>query len=271
MMPEPNSANRDKKPLILIADDDQMLREMLQDTLTAAGFEVALAADGDAALLSFTALGPDLVLLDMVMPGKDGCETCRQIRSLAEGEYTPVFMMTGFDCDESIHSAFEAGATDFIAKPVNAHLLLQTANYALRSSRNVQKLAESQARLGMLKVAVDSLQIGITFSDVNGVIVYSNPAEALMHGYTVEELIGKEARKFSTGSRSKPLGAEKVKELGSWRRESINVRKERRGIPGTAHLHPGRDRARYLGMITTCEDISGQERGRGKDTPPGLL
>jgi diguanylate cyclase (GGDEF)-like protein len=86
-----------------------------------------------------------------------------------------------------------------------------------------------------------------------------------MHGYTVEELIGKEARKFSTGSRSKPLAAEKAKELGSWSRESINVRKN--GEEFWAHLTsiPVRDsQARYLGIITTCEDISARKDAEEK-------
>ena len=258
-MSELDSTKTVKKPLILVVDDDQMMREMLRDALAAAGYDTALAVDGESAVSSFTSLSPDLVMLDMVMPGKDGCEACRDIRSLPGGEHTPVFLITSLDGDDSIHRAFEAGATDFIAKPVNTELLLQRVRYMLRSNRNVQKLAESQARLEMLKIAVDSLQIGITFSDVNGVIVYSNPAEALMHGYTVDELIGQEARKFSPGSR-KPLGAEQLKEIGIWSRESINVRKNGEEFWAMLTSIPVRDsHASCLGIITTCEDISARK------------
>ena len=256
-MSDLEKTNTRKKPLVLVVDDDLLVRVMLQDALTAAGFEAAQAADGDAALHTFAALQPDLVLLDMVMPGKGGCETCRDLRGLPGGEYTPVFMVTGLDCADSIHRAFEAGATDFITKPVNAELLVQRVRYMLRASRNVKKLAESRASLQMLKVAVDNLPIGITFSDVNGVIVYSNPAEASMHGYVVEELIGKAARKFSTDSHTKPLAADQLKEIGVWRRESINVRKNGEKFPAHLTSISVRDKqARYLGIITTCEDIS---------------
>lgn len=247
--------NRD--PVILVVDDDQLMRVMLRDALTAAGFEVTLAADGDSALHHFTAVQHDLVLLDLIMPGKDGFDTCRDIRALPRGQYTPVLMMTGLDNPDSIHCAFEAGATDFIAKPLNAELLVHRVRYMLRSSQNVNRLAESQARLEMLKTAVDSLPIGITFCDVDGVIVYSNPAEAQMHGYEVDELIGKEARKFSTSDHSRPITAEQLKKLGVWRRESVNVRKN--GEEFSAHLTSisVRDcQGRYLGIITTCEDIS---------------
>jgi diguanylate cyclase (GGDEF)-like protein/PAS domain S-box-containing protein len=248
------------KPLILVVDDDQLMRTMFRDLLTAAGYEVLLAEDGDSAVGIFKSRRPDLVLLDMVMPGKDGCQTCQEIRSLPGGAYAPVVVMTSMDGGDSIHRALEAGATDFITKPLNAELVLQRVYYMLRSSRNVIKLAESQAKLEMLRLAVDSLQIGITFSDVNGVIVYSNPAEAAMHGYTVEELIGKEARKFSTGSRSKPLAVEQFKEIGAWSRESVNVRKNGDEFPALLTSIPVRDSdGLSLGMITTCEDISNRK------------
>jgi diguanylate cyclase (GGDEF)-like protein/PAS domain S-box-containing protein len=256
-MTEPSIKDLQKKPVILVVDDDQLVRLMLQDALTAAGFEAVPASDGDAALRIFTTLQPDLVLLDMVMPGKDGCETCREMRTLPGGEYTPVLMVTGLDGADPIHRAFVAGATDFIAKPVNFELLVQRVRYVLRASQNVKTLAESRARLEMLKVAVDSLPIGITFSDVNGVIVYSNPAEARMHGYQVDELVGKEARSFSTSNRSRHLTADQFKDIGVWRRESVNVRKDGEEFPALLTSISVRDsEACYLGIITTCEDIS---------------
>jgi diguanylate cyclase (GGDEF)-like protein/PAS domain S-box-containing protein len=245
------------KPVILVVDDDKLMRNVLQDSLKSAGFEVSSVEDGDSAIHSISAAKPDMVLLDMIMPGKDGCETCREIRTLPGGEYLPVLMITGMDSADSIHRAFEAGATDFISKPVNAELLAHRVRYMLRASQNVCKLADSQARLEMLKVAVDSLPIGITFSDVKGIIVYSNPAEARMHGYEVDELVGKEARKFSTSNRCRPLAAEQLKELGVWRRESVNVRKSGEEFPALlTSISVCDNEKNYLGIITTCEDIS---------------
>ena len=256
-MSDPVTMSAYRKPLVLVVDDDQLIRTMLRDALTADGFEVVLAADAVSALHQFTSAQPDLVLLDLLMPGKDGCETCRDIRTLPGGRYIPVLMMTALDSADSIHRAFEAGATDFVAKPLNPELLVHRVRYMLRASQNVQHLAESQARLEMLKVAVDSLPIGITFCDVNGVIVYSNPAEAQMHGYEVGELVGKEARKFSTSDRSRQIAAGKLKSLGVWRRESVNVRKSGEKFAAQLTSIPVRDsQANYLGIITTCEDIS---------------
>jgi DNA-binding response OmpR family regulator len=212
-MSEPASVSENRKPVILVVDDDHLMRVMLRDSLTAAGFDVILAEDGVIALHHFTSIRPDLVLLDLIMPGKDGCETCRDLRTLPKGQHIHVLMMTCLDNADSIHRAFEAGATDFIAKPLNPELLVHRVRYMLRASQSVNRLAENQARLEMLKVAVDNLPIGITFSDVNGIIIYSNPAEAQMHGYEVSELIGKEARKFSTSDRRRPMDDDQLKKF----------------------------------------------------------
>lgn len=249
--------HNNKKPVILVVDDDQLMQVILKDTLTAAGFEVTTATDGISALQHFISDCPDIVLLDLIMPGKDGFETCQDIRTHPEGEHTPVLMMTSMDSPDSINRAFEAGATDFITKPLNHELLVHRIHYILRANRNVNRLAESRAKLEILKVAVDSLPIGITFCDINGIIVYSNPAEASIHGYEVNELIGKEARKFSTSNRSRQLAADQLQKLGVWRRESINVRKNGEEFPTQLTSISVRDsESRYLGIITTCEDIS---------------
>jgi len=253
------------KSLILIVDDDPLIQAILQDALNDAGFGVVVAGDGDAALNSFALVKPDLVLLDMVMPGKNGCETCRELRKLPGGEYTPILMVTGIDGPDSIHQSFDAGATDFVSKPINTELLVHRIRYMLRASQNVRKLAENQARLEMLKVAVDSLPIGITFCDLDGIIVYSNPAEAAMHGYEVDELLGKEARRFSTSSRSRHLGPDRLKDAGVWRRETVNVRRNGEEFPAQLTSIAVRDsESRCLGMITTCEDISDRKLAEEK-------
>lgn len=253
------------KPLILVVDDDLLIQAMLQDALNDAGFGVIMAGDGESALNSFSLVKPDLVLLDMVMPGKNGCDTCREMRELPGGKYTPILMVTGLDGPDSIHQSFEAGATDFISKPINPELLVHRIRYMLRYGQNVKKLAESQTRLEMLKVAVDSLPIGITFSDVNGVIVYSNPVEATMHGYEVEELLGQEARRFSTSNRSRHLGPDMLKDVGVWRRETVNVRKNGEEFAAQLTSIAVRDsESRCLGMITTCEDISDRKLAEEK-------
>ena len=141
------TASPDKKMLVLIVDDDRFLRVTYGDALEMAGFETTVAADGENAIAGFRKLQPDLVLLDLIMPGKDGFETCRELRRIRGGEYTPILMVTGLGDTGSIRRAFEAGATDFITKPVNPDLLVYRVRYMLRASLGTKKLAKSEARL----------------------------------------------------------------------------------------------------------------------------
>ncbi|MCM2357037.1 MAG: EAL domain-containing protein [Geobacteraceae bacterium] len=255
-----DSVSSCEEPMILIVDDDRFMREAFQEVLREAGFITAMAADGASAVSSFTALQPDLVLLDLNLPVMDGFEACRQIRATVAGKYTPVLMVTGMDETDLIHRAFDAGATDFIAKPVNPELLVYRVRHLLRAGRNMKDLAESEDRLRMLKEAVDCLPIGITLSDVDGRIVYSNPAEAEIHGYRVEELFGREARLFARHDRRKPFPPEQLDNIGVWKRESVNIRKSGEEFPVQLTSIAVRNAdGGCIGIVTACEDITGRK------------
>jgi len=134
-------------PLVMIVDDDQAIRLLTRETLEHSGFSVCEAETGEQALETFDALAPDIVLLDVVMPGMDGFSVCSAIRRKAAGRDTPVLMMTGLDDLESIDCAYEAGATDFITKPINWHILGYRVSYMLRASGALEQLRESRAGL----------------------------------------------------------------------------------------------------------------------------
>lgn len=136
-----------KEPLALVADDDLSLRLSMCAALTKAGFEVIEAENGREALALFSSRRPDLVLLDVMMPEMDGFETCAALRNLPGGEYTQILMVTGLDDTISIERAFEAGANDFVAKPLNWVMLGHRARYMLRAGRAFQKLNRSEYRL----------------------------------------------------------------------------------------------------------------------------
>ena len=388
--------NPDTNAKVLIVDDDHFVRVVFSDALAKGGFQTTTAGDGVEALERFSEQQPDLVLLDLIMPRRDGFETCREIRSLPQGRHTPVLMVTGLDSGELIHRAFEAGATDFVAKSINPELLVYRVRCLLRNSRLMKNLQHSEdrlaraqqiARLGdwewhpesgvfrqspemsrilgaqqgraatleawlqavvpaerdtvretlvwalsassgsdfkcrivrgdgkerlvwvyarlepadysqparlepadysqparlvgtlqdvtearrtedrgrMLKEAVDSLQIGITFSDASGRLAYLNPACARMHGYEVEELVGRDAPEFAARELRRQVRPEHLKEGGGWRRESVNQRRCGAEFPVLLNSIPVRDREmRYLGVVTTCEDISEQKQAEEK-------
>jgi diguanylate cyclase (GGDEF)-like protein len=137
----------EEKPVILVADDDAMQRFLIGEALMAEGFRVELATDGISALERAGSLRPDVVLLDVVMPGMDGFGACAALRRLAIGDGLPIVMVTGQDDLDSIARAYDAGATDFIAKPINWTLLRHRIRYVYRAGRILKQLKQSEARL----------------------------------------------------------------------------------------------------------------------------
>ena len=120
---------------ILVADDDGMLREIATAMLENAGFEAVAVGSGEAAIAACAAGMPDLVLLDVEMPQGNGYQACSGIRSLPNGGDVPIVMVTGFDDAASINLAYDAGATDFVVKPINWALLAHRIRYVLRGAR----------------------------------------------------------------------------------------------------------------------------------------
>ena len=135
--------------LCLIVDDDEMLRVMTRAALEAAGFVVEELANGDNLATDFRRLRPDLVLLDVLMPGLDGFAACAQLRADPLGAHVPILMMTGLDDVESINRSYEVGATDFVTKPIGFNLLGHRLRYMLRAQATAEALRASEARLAM--------------------------------------------------------------------------------------------------------------------------
>ena len=132
---------------ILLVDDDPVIRLITRQTLSHAGYGVEEASDGIAAQARLSGMPPCLILLDVVMPNMDGYAFCAWLRAQPEFARIPVLMMTGLEDDNSIQRAFEVGATDFVAKPVNPAILVQRVRFLLRASRALEELAESRESL----------------------------------------------------------------------------------------------------------------------------
>ncbi|TKB90139.1 MAG: response regulator [Nitrospira sp.] len=140
-------------PLALIVDDDAVNRLMARAALESAGWSVEEAENGREALAAFQHLHPDVVLLDIMMPEMDGFAACAALRKIPEGEHTPILIMTGLDDYGSITQAYDAGATDFLTKPLNGLLLTHRVRYIVRSSRVLQELQASRAILAQARDA----------------------------------------------------------------------------------------------------------------------
>ncbi len=104
-------------PTILVVEDDPALAELLRYNLTREGFEVALAADGDAALAAAEDSLPDLVVLDWMIPGLSGIEVCRRLRRREASRALPVIMLTARGEETDRVEGLESGADDYVVKP----------------------------------------------------------------------------------------------------------------------------------------------------------
>ncbi len=116
-------------PRVLIADDDIASRNTVGALLSPAGYRLRFVSNGEEALASVEAETPDLVLLDVMMPGLDGYEVCRRLRACLRAEYIPIILITALDGRKDIVRGLEAGADDFLAKPVyGAELRARVSN-----------------------------------------------------------------------------------------------------------------------------------------------
>ncbi len=114
---------------ILVIEDDPSIRELTQLGLSAAGFEVVTASDGWSGLGRFRDDRPDLVVLDLMLPGMDGLEVCRQIRMVS---VVPIVMLTALAESSNVVAGLEAGADDYVTKPFELPVLVARVRAALR-------------------------------------------------------------------------------------------------------------------------------------------
>jgi DNA-binding response OmpR family regulator len=125
-----------RPPAVLVVEDDHDVRMMVADGLGQAGYTVATAEDGPSALAMMSDSRPDLVLLDVSMPGMSGLEVCRKIRFGSDTRRVPVLLLTGCDDGTSVAEGVAAGADSYVVKPVGIkQLLWEIGDLLSRTSR----------------------------------------------------------------------------------------------------------------------------------------
>ncbi len=135
---------------ILVIEDDQSIAEIVGILLRAEGFEVSYCSDGNQAINAFEVVNPDLVLLDLMLPGRDGVEICRAIRDTSG---VPIVMLTARSDTSDVVTGLEAGADDYVVKPI----------------KNEELIARIRARLRNIEApTVNEIEIGDLVIDVAG-------------------------------------------------------------------------------------------------------
>jgi diguanylate cyclase (GGDEF)-like protein/PAS domain S-box-containing protein len=241
------------RPRVLLLAADALFARTLRTLLRQIereAWEVESFPDLTAALQRLARGGIDAVLADLDLT--DGPAGAEAIRALASaGPAAAVVVLTASDDEASALFALKAGAQECLARDgLEAQLLARTLRYAIERKGTGD-------RLRRLEQAVGTMQLGVTITDKAGRIVYTNAAEAAMHGYSVQELLSMDARDLSPPANWMPLSAPELREVRVWKRERVRLRKDGSSFPVQLMSDVIRDASgEPLGIVTTCEDIS---------------
>jgi DNA-binding NarL/FixJ family response regulator len=145
-----------KRDVALVVDDSPETLRLLTDALDGAGMTVMVALDGAAAMRIVDQITPDIVLLDAVMPGMDGFETCRRLKRDAGLDHVPIIFMTGLAETEHIVRGLEAGGVDYVTKPIAVEEMLARIRVHLANARLTQSARAALDVSGRYLLAVNS-------------------------------------------------------------------------------------------------------------------
>jgi diguanylate cyclase (GGDEF)-like protein/PAS domain S-box-containing protein len=240
------------RPRVLLVEDDPVYVRIVRYSLGVAGargFDVEVVDALEAALRRLEQDDPDAVVLDLGLPDARGVEAVRSL--CGTFPLLPVVVLTAVDDEAMGLQAVQAGAQDYLVKgQVEKDLLPRAVRYAIERKRTVDTLRR-------LEKAVHTMQLGVSITDLKGRIVYANPAEAEMHGYTVPELLGRDARSLSPREDWSPPSQEDVARMKRWKRERLRLRRDGTVFPVQLMSDAVMDAAgRPIGIVTTCEDIT---------------
>ncbi len=270
---------------VLIVEDTPASLKLLSDLLTEAGYYVRQAPNGELALWTAQSRPPELILLDVRMPGIDGFEVCRRLKETPELRQVPViFLSAQHDTDDKVRG-FALGAVDFIPKPfqaeeilarTDAHVRLGRAQKALAAERALleERVAERTAELAkeveqrraneeFLRLAsqvFEATQDAIVVTDREARIVATNPAFTQISGYTAKEVLGQNAALLHAGEPDVASFEALVQSLvktGHWSGEILARRKSGETYPGLLSASVVRDaQGQVINHVAVFMDIT---------------
>jgi len=181
----PNTAN----PTVLLVEDDEKSRELVARRLAWAGYRLLLAADGTDALRQVAEHRPDLVLLDIMLPGISGFQVLREVRRHFSPVALPVIMMTGRSSKDDVRRALKAGANDYVTKPFEFAVVLARIELQCKLAAVARDLTERELHHRLLVERSPDL---ITLHDPDGTIRFASSASRTILGLEPEELKGRQ-------------------------------------------------------------------------------
>jgi len=253
---------------ILVVEDDAELKALItykfRERTQSGELAFRFAGNGREAL-DMLAASPEiaLVLSDIDMPEMDGLTLLSHLQE--QYPLIRAIMITGYRDMRTIRAAMNRGAYDFLSKPFDFADLETTLNKGIREAQRLRREAEErqqeQQTLLELQRALETIPVGVTVVNLDGQIIYTNPADARMHGYKVEELIGQDVGVLTQPELRHRVRLEDVKKWQGFVRESVNRRRDGQTFPVwlMSEIVKGADGTPQA-IVTTCEDIADRKR-----------
>jgi PAS domain S-box-containing protein len=255
---------------VLVVDDEPDLRVLMtqkfRKQIRGGEYHFLFATDGLDALGQLES-HPDVyvVLSDINMPRMDGLA----LLSVLSERYPLIRMIiiSAYGDMQNIRTAMNRGAYDFLLKPLNFQDLEVTLNRTIRHVEQIMQELTSRKQIEnqllQLKKAVENMHLGVTVVDLDGRILYCNPAEARMHGYEQFELIGQNAGTLAPLELRQPMRLEEIRRWKGLIRESVNVRKDDSRFPVWLMSEIVKDaEGEPPAIVTSCEDITERKKSQ---------
>ena len=221
---------------VLAVDDNRTNLHILQVFLKKLGHDVVLAENGEEAVRKFESESPDLVLLDIMMPVMDGFEAARRIKAMTRDRWTPVIFLSALNRDENLVEGLDAGADDYLTKPINFVVLEAKLRSMQRSLALQQQSIESLRRVQTIS---DNVLDAIITSDEDGKIVSVNQSTERIFGWSSAEMVGKNISMLMPATAASG-DEEAVRNFGSVNLQlTIGQEREIEALHKDGHLFPG--------------------------------
>ena len=234
--------------------DEEHLRELFESSDEAGALvdrdgRLVRVNDAFYQLFGFTSREVDGLRLEKILPSSkgDGAEPAEAVARAAAGRSTTLEAVARKADGAAVEVSVAVGPARVRSEPAVAFVMFRD---------DIRKvLVETAFR--RLEKALDTMQLGVTVTDLDGRIVYTNPADARMHGWTPEELVGRDVRVLGPDDLAERLTPSEIESMGTWSRESVNVRRDGTTFPVQLMSDVVRDVDGHpIGVVTTCEDIT---------------
>jgi len=259
---------------ILVAEDSPVLLAIMVNTLqgNGYGYKVETAENGQQAVDAFFADPYDLILMDADMPVLDGISACAKIKQSKEGRSVPVVMVTGYGDRDWVDRAYQAGATDYVMKPINWDVLRNRIEYMLKAKKSEEALFDEKEKA---QVTLESIGDGVITTDAQQHVEYINPVASLLTGWDNIDAFGRhlsevfnvvDENTLKTAHIQLPNELKKPQKISDLSQQMLLIHKD-----GEQHfaiedsVAPIRDRSnRIIGMVLVFHDVT-QSRQMARD------